>query len=224
MFKTSGSLLNLTEWSLLYRWNSQRTWSCQSSFFHHLLQWASFLARGTARIGQCHSLLAQIPRAEAVTTRAGDQPDTGTGTALQPQSGAFCQLQPDSGPACCSVGASCQTDSSPLYWVDINHGRWDCQEWLMAHLHSQRTVMKIRTWKSGIEGFFFQEAPDCLCMDLLFLYITTSNVFFLEEVATHCSYTLCFTKPKFWSDNFAQFSTACSLIYVFLSVSFLLKA
>lgn len=84
-----------------------------------------------------HSLLAQIPRAMAAATCAGDQSDTGTGTARQPQSGAFCQLQLDYGLLCC------QTDSSPLYLVAINRGRWDCQEFLTAHLHSQSTVMEI---------------------------------------------------------------------------------
>lgn len=137
--------------------------------------------------------------------------DTGTSTALQPQSGAFCQLQSDSGLPCCNVCASCQTASSPFYSVNINRGRWDCQEWLMAHLNSQSTVMEISTWKGGIAGSSRFSIPRYIFpLHNYFKY----KVFFGRSCYI-CSYTLCFTKPRFWSDNFAQFSTACSLTYVF---------
>lgn len=102
-----------------------------------------------ARTGKrnVHSLLVQIPRAKAVITYARDQPGIGMAAALQPQSGVFYQPQPDRGISCCNVCASCQITSSPLYSVDINHSRWDCQEWFMVHLRSQSTVIEICTWK-----------------------------------------------------------------------------
>ena len=78
--------------------------------------------------GNVYSLLVQIPRAKAVITCASDQPDIGMAAALQPQSGAFHQPQPDCGLPCCNICASCQITNSPLYSVDINHSRWDCQE------------------------------------------------------------------------------------------------
>lgn len=133
-----------------------------------------------------HSLLAQIPRAMAAASCAGD---TGTGTALQPQSGAFCQLQPDSRLPCCNVCASCKQPvllyTRSIIVVAGGIVRNDLR-------HSQSTVMEIST----LQVFFPQEALDSLRMDLFFLYIITSNVVLLEEVATCCSYTLCFHKTQ----------------------------
>lgn len=109
--------------------------------------------------------------------------DTGTSTALQPQSGAFCQLQSDSGLPCCNVCASCQTASSPFYSVNINRGRWDCQEWLMAHLNSQSTVMEISTWKGGIAGSSRFSIPRYIFP----LHNYFKYKVFLEEVATYAA-------------------------------------
>lgn len=108
--------------------------------------------------GNGHSLLVQIPRAKAVITCASDQPGIGMAAALQPQSGTFFQPQPDCGIPCCNVCASCQITSSPLHSVNINHSRWDCQEWFMVHLHNQSTVIEICSWKVWHCWCFFPES------------------------------------------------------------------
>lgn len=197
-------------WSLLYGGNSQRARICQSSFFHHLLQWASFLARGTARSRQCAGTGMCWHRSQGpwllphVLVTLGQAQLCSHRVELS----ASCSQTLDC-PAATSVQAAKQPVLLSIRSISIVVGG------IVRNDLWHTWTARVQWWKSAHEKVALQEAPDSLYLDIFFPYIITSNIRFFGRSCYICSYTLCFTKPRFWSDNFAQFSTACSLTYVF---------